>query len=235
MKKFVMGAAALAFVALGSTGASAANLIQNGDFTSGFNHWLVAFNNPSDGQKTVVIDYTTGANYPNGAFGEVVPQDPATVSHDGAYFVTDVPKLNSITQFFDVTTAGSYTFSFDYYAPNNGQANPLDGYVTVLSGLQVLDNIDIKAVGDGWQNFTDTLTFNHTGIHDVSFLFSVPGNFGKFGKENKNTQYAADLIVSNVSLTGGVPEPATWGMMLLGFFGLGAMVRRRSTAAAAIA
>jgi hypothetical protein len=230
MKTFMMGAAALAFVALGSTGASAANLIQNGDFTAGFNHWLVAFNNPSDGQKTVVIDYTTGANYPNGAFGEVVPQDPNTVSHDGAYFVTDVPKLNSITQFFDVTNTGAYTFSFDYYAPNNGQANPLNGFVTVLSGLQILDNINIKSVGDGWQNFTDTLTFNHTGIHDISFLFSVPGNYGK------KDQYAADLIVTNVSLTGGVPEPATWGMMLLGFFGLGAMVRRRSaTAAGAIA
>lgn len=228
MKKFMMGAAALAFVALGSTGASAANLIQNGDFTSGFNHWLVAFNNPADGQKTVVIDYTTGANYPNGAFGEVVPQDPHTVSHDGAYFVTDVPKLNSITQFFDVTNTGAYTFSFDYYAPNNGQANPLNGFVSVFSGLQLLDNINIKAVGDGWQTFTDTLTFNHTGIHDVSFLFSVPGNYGK-----KDRKYAADLIVSNVSLTGGVPEPATWGMMLLGFFGLGAMVRRRSTTAAA--
>jgi PEP-CTERM motif len=149
--------------------------------------------------------------------------------------VTDVPKLNSITQFFDVTTAGSYTFSFDYYAPNNGQANPLDGFVTVLSGLQVIDKIDIDAVSDGWQTFTDTLSFNHTGLHDVSFIFSVPGNFNKFGKQNKNVQYAADLIVSNVSLVSSVPEPATWGMMLLGFFGLGAMVRRRSTAAAAIA
>jgi hypothetical protein len=38
---------------------------------------------------------------------------------------------------------------------------------------------------------------------------------------------AAILGVSDVIKTGGVPEPATWAMMLLGFFGLGSMARRR--------
>lgn len=37
-----------------------------------------------------------------------------------------------------------------------------------------------------------------------------------------------DVIV----ITGGVPEPATWAMMLLGFGGLGAMMRRRRAQAA---
>ncbi|MGZ6016329.1 MAG: PEPxxWA-CTERM sorting domain-containing protein, partial [Phenylobacterium sp.] len=31
---------------------------------------------------------------------------------------------------------------------------------------------------------------------------------------------------------GGVPEPATWAMMLTGFFGLGSMLRRRRAALA---
>lgn len=31
-------------------------------------------------------------------------------------------------------------------------------------------------------------------------------------------------------MNGAVPEPATWAMMLLGFFGIGAIVRRRKTA-----
>ena len=38
-------------------------------------------------------------------------------------------------------------------------------------------------------------------------------------------QYAANA-------PGGVPEPATWAMMLIGFFGLGSMVRRRKAALA---
>jgi hypothetical protein len=29
------------------------------------------------------------------------------------------------------------------------------------------------------------------------------------------------------SASGGVPEPATWAMMLMGFFGLGAAVRAK--------
>ena len=38
---------------------------------------------------------------------------------------------------------------------------------------------------------------------------------------------SAILGVSDVIKTGGVPEPATWAMMLIGFFGLGSMARRR--------
>jgi hypothetical protein len=33
-------------------------------------------------------------------------------------------------------------------------------------------------------------------------------------------------------ISGTVPEPATWAMMLMGFFGLGALVRSRKQAAA---
>ena len=43
---------------------------------------------------------------------------------------------------------------------------------------------------------------------------------------------AAILGVGNVVHVGAVPEPATWGLMLAGFFGLGAALRRRRAAAA---
>jgi hypothetical protein len=33
-------------------------------------------------------------------------------------------------------------------------------------------------------------------------------------------------------VTGGVPEPATWAMMILGTFGVGALMRRRRAAEA---
>jgi len=41
-------------------------------------------------------------------------------------------------------------------------------------------------------------------------------------------QYAATVPVTG----GGVPEPATWAIMLVGFFGAGSMVRRRRAVAA---
>jgi len=233
-KKLALGAAALCFAALSSSGASAANLIRNGDFATGtFHDWLVTGNPPADGQNTVVINYTTGDNYPNGAFGEAIPQDPNTSSPFGAYFVTDVPKFVTLSQGYFVGKSGDYDISFDYYAPANGQANPLDAYLKVYNGLSgELTDLDAKATTAGWHTFSVDEYLVHGG-HDLKFDFTVPGNFNSDGHQISD-QYAADFIVTNVAV-GCVPEPATWGMMLIGFFGLGAMLRRRPTAQAAVA
>jgi hypothetical protein len=49
-----------------------------------------------------------------------------------------------------------------------------------------------------------------------------------------NTAAGADLkFYSDPTFPGGVPEPATWAMMLLGFGGLGVMLRRKHVAATA--
>jgi hypothetical protein len=42
-----------------------------------------------------------------------------------------------------------------------------------------------------------------------------------------------EFDVNGAPVTGGVPEPATWGLMLVGFGGLGAMMRRRRAVALA--
>ena len=36
-----------------------------------------------------------------------------------------------------------------------------------------------------------------------------------------------DDITFGSDIAGGVPEPSTWAIMLIGFFGLGAAMRRR--------
>jgi hypothetical protein len=41
-----------------------------------------------------------------------------------------------------------------------------------------------------------------------------------------------NVLVKSVTLSGAVPEPATWGLMLVGFGGLGAALRRRRALAA---
>ncbi|MBW8813184.1 MAG: PEP-CTERM sorting domain-containing protein [Caulobacterales bacterium] len=48
----------------------------------------------------------------------------------------------------------------------------------------------------------------------------------------ENGDYPSLGANSAILGVGGVPEPATWAMMLMGFFGLGAMVRRRRALAA---
>ena len=47
------------------------------------------------------------------------------------------------------------------------------------------------------------------------------------------TALRVDDLAGTASLAGGVPEPATWAMMVLGFAGLGAVIRRRRAALAA--
>ena len=57
-------------------------------------------------------------------------------------------------------------------------------------------------------------------FNSVRFINSV-GDGDAFGFD--------DLTVGDVrQVTGGVPEPATWAMMLLGFGAMGAALRRRT-------
>ena len=44
---------------------------------------------------------------------------------------------------------------------------------------------------------------------------------------------AGNVLLGGLSVTPGVPEPATWAMMLLGFAGIGAAVRRKQRASIA--
>ncbi|WP_394761212.1 PEPxxWA-CTERM sorting domain-containing protein [Phenylobacterium sp.] len=67
----------------------------------------------------------------------------------------------------------------------------------------------------------NSLTFTHSATYgDVYFSADVANTGGKTGN-------IGALKPVTVELQGGVPEPATWTMMLVGFGGLGALLRRR--------
>ncbi len=61
-------------------------------------------------------------------------------------------------------------------------------------------------------------------------------NIHTLNPSNDDNIFLETFLVSGeatVHGNGGVPEPATWAMMLMGFFGLGAMMRRRRDATVA--
>ena len=63
---------------------------------------------------------------------------------------------------------------------------------------------------------------------------SAAFDFSSHGDPFMGFNISVDGTPLDFTLNGGVPEPATWGLMLLGFGGLGAMLRaRRRTAVAA--
>ena len=74
------------------------------------------------------------------------------------------------------------------------------------------------------------LTFNWSGINNLRF--SISGGTQNPGLPGAGNYFALD----NLSLTAaGVPEPATWGLMILGFGLIGGLMRRRTQPAVRVA
>lgn len=76
--------------------------------------------------------------------------------------------------------------------------------------------------------------FNNS-FHHADFC-NAPGSGCGFNNEpawNVGASHAESLVVRAIS--GAVPEPATWGMMLLGFAAVGAAMRRRQKVAVSFA
>ena len=67
------------------------------------------------------------------------------------------------------------------------------------------------------------------GFTDTTNLFTSV-NFGGAGTAGDILAFDLMTIGDAGQVTSGVPEPATWMLMLLGFFGIGAMMRRRKSA-----
>jgi hypothetical protein len=80
-------------------------------------------------------------------------------------------------------------------------------------------------VGTWWGDFHDGNGWTH--ISDGGSNYSTATG---------NVSFAEPILFfeGNPVSTGGVPEPSTWAMMLIGFAGLGWAVRRRAAAPAAL-
>lgn len=81
-----------------------------------------------------------------------------------------------------------------------------------------------------WSTVTSGLDASTSTNGNVVFQIDVlNGGYGAFD----NLSVSADDIIAPPP-TGAIPEPATWAMMLLGFFSMGMVVRRRSASSRAI-
>ena len=213
MNKFSMALAATALVAMAPSVTAA--VTHNTAPTAG---WLMGNGNNYSPANTTVL--TTGSG------GEVYLRwhqraVAAPASVDGTYsFALGTTPLNFDWGFndFDLSADRLYTgtitvknvgtgqvVSYDPFAAGN------DNYVNFAnsSGAQNSTQLGFGFIfGAGWNPNVDatyTVTFDIAGL---------PG-----GRQSLTTT----AIVGN----GGVPEPATWAMMMIGFGGMGAIVRRR--------
>ena len=164
-------------------------------------------------------------------------------------FATD----SSASAIFNATAgAGLASFIIDGYASLDGQNFYEDDFTLTLNGVDILKGTfnlggggnDVvffapagaSVVNDSgnltnvtWaggqvmvsapldlQDGVNTLTFSYTSLTDGHAGFQGTGDEG-WGLENIQVTGGA----------GGVPEPATWGLMIMGFGAMGAALRRQ--------
>ncbi len=160
--------------------------------------------------------------------------------------LTNLAFARSLDPDPDVNTFGSF-------ATNNQRGNALFGIDDFVSGSGPLTGLTIGIVNLDTNGFTHTTEVNFSCCSNISPYDVLAHNgdasdpitgksFGDYGLNlaySIGTLNAGDSVTltyeyavgSNVQTTGGsgTPEPATWAMMLVGFGGVGAIMRRRAT------
>ncbi len=206
-----LGAVAAVLVLAGSADASA---LVNGDFES-----------PNSGTQWLTTSLLTGWTWTPGPGGSVDLQAQSDAyglpTLDGGYYVSfggNGTYGGSITQTFATTPGAQYTISY-LVAESQGDDPAQVLEAILVNGAQTLTE-DNSALTMSFLA-GKSITFTATGASaTLTFLDATPAGYG--GPSN----IGLDTVTLNGS-TGGVPEPATWAVMLLGFAIAGAAARRR--------
>jgi hypothetical protein len=201
--------------------------------------------------EAVFTGYVQAGVGATGPFGEIGGQaftaiydfDTSLGHHDLSPGVEEVNYGGTITgqatnpMLSASLTINGITQTFNPSAYGNDQT--FTQFVGTPSGPQLSDDILFVAQGPGGEllNYFNTAPGLMGG--DFSHSFSVtpsgPGVIGTVGTLYEPGQGGVSLDADHLTVTmqlgdqgaGGVPEPAAWALMLMGFGGLGAMLRRK--------
>lgn len=182
--------------------ANANNLVVNGSFESNAqaNGTWGIYNNNLIGWKGV-------AELRNNAAGE---------ASDGLNYVElDAYKNGSIFQKISTLAGSEYILSFDYSPRENVALN--SNKIKAYWNGTLLEAVTGKGANSG--NVWETYTYSVLGTGLDKLKFSAAGKSDGLGGS-----------LDNVSLISAVPEPQTYGMMLIGLGLIGFVARRRKNA-----
>lgn len=181
---------------------ASANLVANGSFES---------NAQTAGTYGIYPNLT---NWTGGVFGVELRNNLVGAASDGVNFVElDTTNNSSIFQMINTSVGAEYTLSFDY-SPREGVSKDSNPIKAFWNGTQVtqITGSGINKVGNNWM----TVDFSVFGTGHDKLTFSAAGTSDSYGGS-----------LDNVSLIAAVPEPETYGMMLMGLGLMGFIARRR--------
>ena len=139
-------------------------------------------------------------------------------AHDGTHSVDLAGNQpGSISQTFD-TIAGQL-YSVDYWLsgnPDGGDTNKW-GVISAVDG-GVIASANFLGLQGASHNNMNYLQWN--------FQFTAEGNSTKLSFASAPGEGFYGAVLNSVSVSAAVPEPGTWAMLLVGFFGLGGVLRR---------
>ena len=227
--KTLIAAAAVAALAVAGS-ANAAELLTNGAFDQG-----------NTGFQSQYIYAATHDLYPEGTYDVITnPQadhnlfsafaDHTPGADTGLMMVingsgtADKTVWSQGTQQNPLIGAANTAYTFSFWLASVYPSSPANLNLWI-NGAK-LDGVNFAAQGGQtgvWRNFTYSGVSGAAGISNIVLT-------------NNNLEPSGnDFALDDMSLSGvaaGVPEPATWGLMIVGFGGMGAMLRsnRRRTA-----
>ena len=139
----------------------------------------------------------------------------STDAHSGAFSAADEGN-KKIEQFFSGVAASSIT-ELSFWLKHPDESNQPAAYDFTYSDSSVAE-FQVSTSSLGWE------FFDVTGNLDTSKTLV---GFGVYGCSCGAG--VSDTLLDDVKISAGagVPEPATWALMLMGTFGAGAMLRRQ--------
>jgi hypothetical protein len=232
---------ALAWAALAPVSAHAVELLVNGGFEDSFTNDLTdgwagspdgalittsgvagQFLRPGQGFNDPLGPNATAYNDVNG--------DPYAVSYapmEGFQFAVLTSGAQNvftkISQTFTLSGAGTFS-GFAAFLGGDQELNPDSAYVKIF-GLGAPEDpvfsASIDTLGDygytPWTAFSGNLGAG---------TYRIEAGVVNIGDDDESSR----LLLDGFSVTAAVPEPSTWAMMILGFAGTGALLRRRRIA-----
>jgi choice-of-anchor C domain-containing protein len=220
LKALLVGAC---FVALAGS-ANAAELVVNGGFNNG-----ATVSAPGGGFQTVGTGSSaiTGWNIIGGDLDWIKGY---WQSADGDGFSVDMngDSPGAIAQTINTVAGQAYTLTFAMSGnPDNFQGQTRVAIIGANGSSIGSANYSLSAGNSLGNMLWESRSFSFVADSATTQISFTSGNVGD------NCCWGA--AIDNVSVTGAVPEPATWAMMMSGLFGMGLALRGRRKASAAAA